>query len=194
MGTYKCRMCGKEIEAGKKVVECPECKTLQAFPFPKSEQLEELYAKAVDHYQNSKFEQAASLFDHIASKDPSDTAIHWHLVLCKYGIQYVYEPKRNRYEPTLFSPSFLPIANDEHYKLALQYATSEQRELFQAEANIIRDVQTKIATIEIKQCVKSTRGRMRRRQLNAKAFDDMAMKIKSELIVIAKPRSFATIC
>ena len=144
---YKCRICGEKIKPVSGVVKCTHCNTRHAFPVLNNEQLEKLYASAMKHYLKNEFDQACSIFELMISEGNADAAVYWDLVLCKYGIQYVFEPKKNQYVPTLFKRTFAPIFEEENYNAAMECASDEQKILFTQEANVIRDIQTEAASL-----------------------------------------------
>ena len=147
MPEYKCRICGGKIKPVGGVVKCMHCNTRHAFPVLNNQQLEKMYSSAMKHYFKNEFEQASSIFELMISEGSSDAAAYWDLVLCKYGIQYVFEPKKDEYVPTMFKRAFTPIFENEYYDAAMKCANDEQKMLFKQEANVIRDIQTEAAAL-----------------------------------------------
>ena len=79
--------------------------------------------------------------------DDTDADIYWSMVLCHYGIAYVQDPLTNQRIPTINRMQYNSVFTDADYLLAVQYASSQQKELYQHDAETIAEVQKKITRI-----------------------------------------------
>jgi len=73
------------------------------------------------------------------------------IVLCKYGIEYVEDPATHKRIPTVNRTQFASVLADEDYKSALQYATIEQKIIYESEAKSIDKIQEGILKISNKE-------------------------------------------
>lgn len=82
-----CGICGGSVnpdESGA-VGTCLGCGT--SLPFPKSD-IKKL--NRITYLRNTfKFAEAAKFAEELTEKNPDDSAAHWAMLLCEYGIQYV---------------------------------------------------------------------------------------------------------
>ena len=95
MNLFKCKMCGGTIEfvPGETVGECDSCGTKQTLPKTTDETVANLFNRANNLRLKCEFDKAAQIYEKIVQQDDSEAEAHWGLVLCKYGIEYVEDPK-----------------------------------------------------------------------------------------------------
>ena len=98
----------------------------------------------MDFRRANEFDKAAGLFEQILNEDGTDAEAYWSLVLCRYGVEYVEDPKTHRRAPTVNRAQFTSIFDDEDYKSALKYADSYQRSIYEEEAAEINEIQNRI--------------------------------------------------
>lgn len=146
---FKCKMCGSPLELleDATITTCAYCGTQQTLPHLKSERSYLLYDRANHFRRNNDFDKAMEIYDKILEEDNTDAEAYWSLVLCRYGIEYVEDPKTKKRLPTINRASFCSVAADEDYKAALKYASAEQRGLYEAEARAIDEIQKGILAI-----------------------------------------------
>ena len=94
-----------------------------------------------------EFDKAEEIYNKILEKNPDDAEAHWGIILCKYGIEYVEDPKTYNRVPTCHRTSFDAILADEDYKAALANGDGAQRELYEEEAKKIDRIQKDILSI-----------------------------------------------
>ena len=94
MSVLKCTICGGELDTNSEMTVgvCQYCGSTIMIP-KELEKRGNLYNRAVFLRQNNEFDKASSVFEDILKEDNSDAEAHWGLVLSKYGIEYVDDPK-----------------------------------------------------------------------------------------------------
>lgn len=146
---FKCKMCGGTlvINNNETVATCEYCDTQQTLPKLDNEKLTNLYDRANHFRRNNEFDKASCIYEQILNEDNSDAETYWSLVLCSYGIEYVEEPSSHKRVPTVNRTQYTSIYDDDNYKLALQYADSYQRHIYEEEAKTINEIQKGILAI-----------------------------------------------
>ena len=180
MAVFKCKMCGGTIEfnQGDTVGICDSCGTKQTLPKLDSDRKTNLYDRANHFRRNNEFDKAMSIYESILNEDPTDAEAYWSLVLCRYGIEYVEDPASHKRIPTVNRAQFTSIFADEDYKAAISHADGYQREVYEAEAHSIDEIQKGILEISAKEkpfdvfiCYKETDAGGRRTQDSVLAND-----------------------
>jgi len=171
MTTFKCKMCGGDLtfEPGASVAECPYCGTNQTLPKLDDDKRANLYDRANHFRRQNEYDKATAIYEQILAEDRTDAEAYWSLVLCRYGIEYVEDPASHKRVPTVNRVQYASILADEDYKSALQYADTQQRSVYEAEANAIAEIQKGILDISRKEapfdvfiCYKETDANGRR--------------------------------
>ena len=149
MSIFKCKMCGGTIEfnPGDTVGVCDSCGTKQTLPTTNDEIITNLHNRANTLRLKCEFDKAEEIYNKILEKNPDDAEAHWGIILCKYGIEYVEDPKTYNRVPTCHRTSFDAILADEDYKAALANGDGAQRELYEEEAKKIDRIQRDILSI-----------------------------------------------
>ena len=149
MAIYKCKMCGGDLEVaeGVTVVECEYCGTKQTVPTSNDEEIRNLFNRANLLRRKCEFDKAEEIYEKILEKDDKQSEAYWCVLLCRYGIEYVEDPKTYKRIPTCHRTSFEAITSDEYYKLALKYADPVQKKIYEEEAKYIDGVQKEILAI-----------------------------------------------
>ena len=171
MSIFKCKMCGGElhINPGESVAVCEYCGTTQTLPKLDDDRRANLYDRANHFRRNNDFDKAAGIYEQILNEDKTDAEAYWSLVLCRYGIEYVEDPATHKRVPTVNRAQYTSVFDDEDYKAAIQYADAVQREVYEAEAKAINEIQKGILEISQKEepfdvfiCYKETDANGRR--------------------------------
>ena len=180
MAVFKCKMCGGTIEfnPGDTVGVCDSCGTKQTLPRLDDDKKANLYDRANHFRRSNDFDKAMGIYEHILNEDNTDAEAYWSLVLCRYGIEYVEDPATHKRIPTVNRAQFTSIYSDENFKSALQYADGYQKQIYEAEARTIDDIQKGILDISSKEepfdvfiCYKDTDANGRRTQDSVLAND-----------------------
>ena len=177
---FKCKMCGGTLEfkSGDTVATCDSCGTLQTLPKMDDEHRMNLYDRANHYRRANEFDKAMGIYEQILNEDRTDAESYWSLVLCRYGIEYVEDPHSHKRVPTVNRAQYTSIYDDADYKSALQYATAEQKKVYEEEAEKINEIQKGILAISQKEepfdvfiCYKETDSNGRRTQDSVLAND-----------------------
>lgn len=149
MAVFKCKMCGGTIEfnQGDTVGICDSCGTKQTLPNVNDDAISSLYNRANTLRMKSEFDRAEELYNKIIASDETQAEAYWGIILCKFGIEYVEDPKTFKRVPTCHRTSFDAITADEDFKLAVKYGDAEQKKLYRAEAKAIDAIQKDILNI-----------------------------------------------
>ncbi len=171
MAIFKCKMCGGtlDIKTGESVAVCEYCGTKQTLPKLDDDRKANLYDRANHFRRNNEFDKAMGIYENILNEDKTDSEAYWSLVLCRYGIEYVEDPASHKRVPTINRAQFTSIFDDEDYKSAIHYADTYQRDIYEAEAKVINEIQKGILEISQKEepfdvfiCYKDTDSNGRR--------------------------------
>ena len=153
MAFFKCKMCGGtiEFEQGATVGVCDSCGTKQTLPRLDDDRKANLYDRANHFRRNNEFDKAMGIYEQILNEDATDAEAYWSLVLCKYGIEYVEDPTTHRRVPTVNRAQYTSIFADEDYKSAIEHADGYQKDIYEAEAKTIDEIQKGILEISSKE-------------------------------------------
>ena len=146
----QCRCCGGglvEIEGSNRVAKCQFCGRKQSIPIFSDEKRANQFSRAEQLRKNNDYDKAISLYERLIEEDPTDPEAFWSMVLCRYGIEYVKDPRSGEQKPTVNRAQYTSILADEDYRSAIKYATDEQKELYEAEAKQINEIQKGILEI-----------------------------------------------
>ena len=149
MAIFKCKMCGGDIEIieGTTVAECLYCGTKQTVPNVNDEKRINLFNRANRLRMNSEFDKAGAIYEQIIAEFPEEAEAYWGLCLCNYGIEYVDDPATAAKIPTCHRASFEKMRKDENYELALEYADTDARIVYQEQAKEIDRIMGEILSI-----------------------------------------------
>lgn len=95
MAVLKCKMCGGNLpmEEGMTFVECEFCGTTQTIPCGNDTKKTNLFNRANRLRIANEFDMAAIVYESILAEFPDEAEAYWGLCLCKFGIEYVDDPK-----------------------------------------------------------------------------------------------------
>ena len=95
----------------------------------------------------SEFDKAQEIYEKIVNTDNTDAEAYWGIVLCKYGIEYVEDPKTFKRVPTCHRTQIESVLSDIDYVSAMENADLSQKALYEAEAREIDSLQKDILKI-----------------------------------------------
>lgn len=149
MAIIKCKMCGGDLEItpGATVAECEFCGTKQTLPKANEEVIQNLFNRANALRLKCEFDKAEQVYEKILQENNAESEAHWGIVLCKYGIEYVEDPKTYKRVPTCHRTSYDAVTADADYLAAVEYADAQQRSIYEAEAAAIDVIQKNILSI-----------------------------------------------
>lgn len=153
MSVFKCKMCGGalKISDGQSVVTCEYCGTQQTLPHLNSDRKANLFDRANHFRRNNEFDKAAGIYEQLLNEDPADAETYWSLVLCRYGIEYVEDPRTHTRVPTVNRTQYTSVFDDDNYKSALKYADEARRRIYEQEARAVNELQKGILAISQKE-------------------------------------------
>lgn len=149
MAIFKCKMCGGDLNVtdGASVCTCAYCGTKQTLPKLGDEKRVAMFERANYFWRNNEFDKAMGIYEMVLATDDTDAEAYWSIVLCRYGIEYVEDPKSHKRVPTVNRFQTKSILRDEDYLNAIRCANGYQRDIFETEAAQIDTIQKNISTI-----------------------------------------------
>ncbi len=150
MAVFKCKMCGGNLEAveGQNIGTCDSCGSTMTLPKANDERVLNLFNRATHYRQQNEFDKAIATYESILEEDNENAEAYWGLVLSKYGIEYVEDPKTHKRIPTCHRLQHESILSDLDYKSALKYALDYDAEkLYTNEAEKIAEIQKNILSV-----------------------------------------------
>ena len=146
-------MCGGTIEVteGQKVVTCEYCGATQTVHSFDNEKKTTFFKRAEALRFKCEFDKAAGVYETIVSEFPHEAEAYWGLVLCKYGIEYVDDPKTGKKIPTCHRTQFASVYEDADYMNVLKYADVVAKTVYEQEAKEISKLQKSILDISSKE-------------------------------------------
>ncbi len=148
MAVFKCKMCDANLDImdGVTIAKCEYCGTAQTITFH-DDRRSVLYRRANQLRMASEFDKAAGVFEAIIAEYPQDAESYWGLCLCKYGIEYVDDPRTGKKIPTCHRASYENIQSDSNFRLAVGYAEPTIANFYEQEAVRIDRLQQSILSI-----------------------------------------------
>jgi hypothetical protein len=115
-------MCGGDLNPseGQKTITCEYCNSTQTVPNVNSEKKANTFNRANALRLANDFSKAQAAYESIVNEDNKDAEAHWGIVLCRYGIEYVTDPKTEGKIPTCHRTLFKSIFDDVDYKAAIE--------------------------------------------------------------------------
>lgn len=150
---FKCKICGGQVQVDRTagICICEYCGTKQTLPQFSDDSSKRLFDSGNNYLQHSEYDKAENVFNQLLSLNPQDAEIYWDLVLCKYGVTYVKDPKTQKYIPTCNRTHYTPIFSDENYKKAVELSSGEKKALFESDAKTIDTIQHGIISVSKKE-------------------------------------------
>lgn len=168
MYIFECKECGgrNEVETGSTYMTCAYCGKQITLPTIQDEERARLFNRANYFRRQGEFDKAISAFTGIVNQDGKDPEATWGLVLAKYGIEYVEDPRTGERIPTCNRVSNNSILTDSDYLATLDNSKDEYtRSLYVKEAERIDKIQKGILAIakmeepfDVFICYKETTG------------------------------------
>ena len=149
MAVLKCKMCGGDIQTADATYgTCESCGATSTLPKSNDEKIVNLFNRANHFRRLNEFDKAAAAYENILNEDSSNAEAHWCLVLCRYGIEYIEDPKTHERIPTCRRVQHESILSDSDYRAALENAADEYtKSLYEEEAKKISKIQKGILAI-----------------------------------------------
>jgi tetratricopeptide (TPR) repeat protein len=116
------------------------------------ERIINLFNRANHFRKQNDFDKALSAYELILNDDNTNAEAHWGAVISKFGIEYVEDPRTHLPVPTCHRVQYDSILTDTDYLAALEHASdSYVRELYEAQAKEISEIQKRILAISSKE-------------------------------------------
>ncbi|SEP75778.1 TIR domain-containing protein [Lachnospiraceae bacterium NE2001] len=153
MAVIKCKMCGGELKIlpDSTICECEYCGSKQTIPNTDDEKRLKLYERANKLRFENEFDKAAGVYESIVSEYQDEAEAYWGLVLCKYGIEYVDDPKTGKKIPTCHRSSFDSVMDDGNFDLVMENSDTVARGIYREEAKQIEELRKGIVEVSSKE-------------------------------------------
>ncbi len=146
---FQCKVCGGNlrIEENKSITECEYCGTVQTVATTTEERLQNLFNRANVYRKRGDFDKARETYEKIIEEDGTQAEAYWGVLLSKFGVEYVEDPKTNKRIPTCHRTSFDSLVADEDYKAVLTHADMYQKDIYMRDAKEIDALQKEILSL-----------------------------------------------
>ena len=146
---FKCKMCGGDIEVveGSNIGKCLYCKSTMTLPSVDNEKLLNLYNRANNLRLSNEFDKAYGVYETILEIDENQLEAHWELILCRYGVEYVDDPKTKKKMITCHRTKYESVLTDPDYKIIISKAYGDALNIYKEEAKTISNIQKKALEI-----------------------------------------------
>lgn len=153
MAVFKCKMCGGnlEVQEGMTVCECEYCGSTQTVPSLDDEKKITLFTRANRLRSACEFDKASGVYESIVTEFCEEAEAYWGLILCKYGIEYVDDPKTAKKIPTCHRSSFDNVMDDENFEMVMEYSDPTSRAVYREEAKAIEELRMGIIEVSSKE-------------------------------------------
>ena len=153
MAVYRCKTCGGQLEyiEGQTSVQCEYCGIVQTIGKVQSDNIQNLFERADNLRLNYEFDRAEKIYEKIIEEDSKCAEAYWGIVLCRYGIVYVDDPKTGKKLPTCNRVSYDAVVADNDYKNAIQYADVIDRTTYETLAVEFDRIQKEILVLAEKE-------------------------------------------
>ncbi len=142
---FKCPCCNGEMEIiADGLGQCIYCESKH--PLPKSYENQLNRANKL-RQEEMRFDEALELYKEIVSEAPDELEAHWGAVLCRFGIEYV-EDAPKKFKPTCHRTIETSIFEDVDYRMIMERAGEQQKELYSRQAGQIDAIQKKILAFQ----------------------------------------------
>lgn len=150
---FKCKMCGGDIEPIKdtNTGKCVYCKSVMTLPDLDNEKIINLYNRANALRMDNDFDKSREVYEKILELDNEQVEAHFGVLLCKYGVEYVDDPKTKKKIPTCHRTSDESIFVTSEYKTIKKQAYGDALALYEEEAKRIDEIQRSILSISSKE-------------------------------------------
>lgn len=136
----KCKVCGGPLELKDgQVAQCQSCQSLMLLPAIDSDLRNDMFDRGNYYRMNFEFDRAAVAFEQIIALDPEDAEARFCLALCRYGVEYVRDPRSGEYKPTCHRSSLHSILEDIDYQAALKCAPPDWQDFYRKQAGEIHE-------------------------------------------------------
>lgn len=146
MISFECKNCGGELELVEPGIgRCSSCHSKQPMPQLNDDKFNRANRLRLE---DVNFDDARKLYESIVDSNPDEAEAYWGIVLCRYGIEYVKDPRTGDYKPTCNRLIESSIKEDSDFKLACEKALNDSvKDFYVGQAELIDNIQKKIMQI-----------------------------------------------
>ena len=143
--TTLCRCCARQVVffQDENLRECAACGMLNARPQSTGKTFDFLQ-RANQQRSSCDFTNAEASYQHVLQEHPTEHEALWGLALCRYGVEYIEDPKTQMLMPTCHFTRRKPLMEDSDYLLACENAPASVRLQYEADAQYIDAIQAGI--------------------------------------------------
>ncbi len=142
---FMCPKCGGNIvQISKNIGKCQYCDSLKPLPSFDSDANKRLFEQAEAHRKHNEFGDAISVLRQLITDEPENAEACWLMAICRYGIEYIKDPRSKKSLPTMHRYEHKPFKTDIYYEKALSLATPEEKEIYREDAERITKIQSSI--------------------------------------------------
>ncbi len=152
MAVLLCRCCGArlEIKPGFSVCKCEYCGVQQTVPILDFDEKALLWERADSMRRAGEYDRAMSVYKQISVLCPDEPDVYWAMVLCRFGVEYVEEPRSHKRVPTINRIQYTSVIDDEDYRKAVSLAPNgDQRRLYILEAQKLNELRDSILSVSL---------------------------------------------
>ncbi len=144
--TMNCRTCGSPFvfPSGVAIRECPNCGTSHGRPQSEGTLELDVLCRANTERAALQFDEAVEDYRSVLLRHPDEHEALWGLVLCKYGVEFIIDPRTRERRATLHKRRRQPITEDNDFRLACARAPREMAEQYAADAAYIEQIQREL--------------------------------------------------
>ena len=142
MAVLKCKMCGGElaVQENSYVCVCEYCGSQQTVPSVDDEKKVKLFERANSLRLSCEFDRALGVYESIVEDFSEEAEAYFGILLCKYGIEYVDDPKTKKKIPTCHRSSFDSIFDDKAFDMVMETADVVARGVYREQAKEIEEI------------------------------------------------------
>lgn len=150
---FKCKICGGQVQVDRAagVCICEYCGTKQTIPLFTDDSSKQLYESGNNYLQHCEYDKAENVFNQLLSINPQEAEIYWDMVMCKYGVTFVCDPRTGKYIPTCNRTHYDSVLNDKNYLNALKFSVGDKKAFYLESAETIDRIQKGIISVARKE-------------------------------------------
>ena len=131
MSVILCRTCGRELvfSPGVELVCCPACSTNNCSPQADAD-VADVLNRATGQRLRCDFIHAEASYQYALNISPEEPEALWGLVQCRYGVEYVNDPRTGRPIPIVHAVRKRPMLTDPDFREACELAPEAVRDQY----------------------------------------------------------------
>ena len=132
-----CRICGDvyTLPKGEQLRQCPSCGTVNCRP--SEGDVSDMLSRATGQRLRCDFVHAENSYQYVLRESPEEHEALWGLVQCRYGVEYVKDPRTGKRMPIVHAVRKRPMLTDPDFREACDLAPEAVRAQYRQEAEYI---------------------------------------------------------